>query len=101
VHEPHEDTSEDPEHKEPTPEPREYQLELDANGALSDTETGAKYASAEELAADLKEVRHTLVITNADGVTEAALDEALAKLRDRYQVRKVYRAPEAPPGEGR
>ena len=30
-----------------------------------------------------------------------ALDEAEVRLRDRFNVRKVYRAAEAPPGEGR
>jgi len=85
----------------PAPEPREYQIELEKSGTFVDLESGTKYASAKELGEQLGTARHTLFIANGDGVTEATLDEALANLRDRFQVRKVYRAPEAPPGEGR
>jgi len=85
----------------PPPEPQEFQLELGADGALLDLESGDSFASPDELGEQLGDVRHTIVISNGEGVTEAALDAVLAQLRDRFQVRKVYRAPEAPPGEGR
>ncbi len=95
--EPHEPPAE-----APTPEPREYQVELAADGTfLVLTGEEAAFASIEELQEQLGTARHTLVLSNGEGVTEAALDAVLAQLRDRYQVRKVYRAPEAPPAEGR
>ncbi len=80
-------------------EPETFEIELQADGALLDLDR--RFASVEEFVQQLGEVRHTLVLSNGEGVTEAALDEVLAKLRDRFQVRKVYRAPEAPPAEGR
>jgi hypothetical protein len=85
----------------PPPEPQEFQLELGADGALLDLERGDSFASLEELGEQLGDTRHTLVLSNGEGVTEAALDAALAQLRDRFQVRKVYRVPETPPAEGR
>ncbi|HEX5136477.1 MAG TPA: hypothetical protein VFY93_05875 [Planctomycetota bacterium] len=87
--------------KEPAPEALEYQLRLEADGSISDTESGRTYAGIDDLAKALGTARHTLVITNADGVPKSALDEAEVRLRDRYSIRKVYRAAEAPPGEGR
>lgn len=91
-----------PREDRPAPsEPQEFQLELGADGTFLDVEHGDGFASVEELSAQLGEVRHVLVLSNGEGVTEAALDAALAQLRDRFQVRKVYRAPEAPPADGR
>ncbi len=104
------DFPEPPEHSappaedEPAPsEPQEFQLELGADGTflVLDVENKYTFASIEDLSKQIGDVRHTLVISNGDGVPEAALDAALAQLRDRFQVRKVYRAPEAPPGDGR
>jgi len=85
----------------PAPEPREFQLRLEADGTVVDSENGTKYASIDKLAEELKDARHTLVLTNGKGVTEKALDDALVLLRDHFKVLKVYSAPEAPPGEGR
>lgn len=93
----------------PAPEPQEFQLELGADGTLVDIKNGRTFASPEKLEAELDAARHKIVITNGQGVAEAALDAAFTKLRDakdpggdpRFQVRKVYRAPEAPAGEER
>ena len=83
----------------PAPEPREFHLQLEADGALLDLESREVYADAEALAQDLGDAPHTLVIVNGEGVGEEALDQALARLRDRFLVRKVYRAREAQPEE--
>jgi hypothetical protein len=98
---PPEEGDEPPHEDAPTAEPMEFQLELGADGTFIDLEGRVSFASVEALAKKLGDVRHTLLLSNGEGVTEEALDAALAKLRDRYQVRKVYRAPEAPPAEGR
>jgi hypothetical protein len=92
---------EEPPPAEPPPDPQEFQLELGSDGALLDLERGDSFASPDEIGEQLGEVRHTLVISNGEGVTEAALDAVVAQLRDRFQVSKVYRAPETPPAEGR
>ena len=39
-------------------------------------------------------VRHTIILTNAEGVDEAGLEAALAGLRNTFEMRKIYRAPE-------
>ncbi len=98
---PPEEGDEPPHEDAPPAEPMEFQLELGADGTFLELEHGDSFASLEELTKQLGDVRHTLVLSNGEGVTEEALDAALAKLRDRFQVRKVYRAPEAPPAEGR
>ena len=98
---PIEEGDEPPHEDAPPAEPTEYQIEVGADGTFIDLEGRVSFASVEELATELGDVRHTLLLSNGEGVTEEALDAALAKLRDRYQVRKVYRAPEAPPAEGR
>jgi hypothetical protein len=98
-----------PEHgddeEEPEPgrtEPREFQLQLEADGSILDLEAGLRFASIDELREMIGgDARHTLFLANGKGVTREALDAAEARLRDRYQVRKVYRAPDAPPGEDR
>jgi hypothetical protein len=92
---------EPPEEPEPPPPPSELHLRLEADGSLVDTETSERFASLAELREALGEVRPMLWIGNGEGVAEAQVDEALAQLSDRFQVRKVYRAPETPPGEGR
>lgn len=88
--------------EEPVATPEEFDLRLEVDGSFVETATGTTYAaSLAELVKKLGDPRHTLVLTNADGVAKTALDEAEARLRDRYTVRKVYRAAEAPPGEDR
>lgn len=83
------------------PEPREFQLQLEADGTILDLKSGESFASFDELRETIGEVRHTLVLANGKGVSREALDEAEARLRDRFKVLKVYRAPEAPPGKDR
>ena len=85
----------------PETEPETFEIELQEDGTLLEARHGDSFASVEELVEQLGDARHTVVLSNGDGVTEAALDELLAKLRGRFQVRKVYRAPETPPGDGR
>jgi hypothetical protein len=113
--------------KAPPPEPLELEIELAPDGKLrllrarpvgaagdeGDLEEPGDlqvtFASVEEALEKLSNARHKLVLSNGKDVTEAALDEAVKKLQDsklpggdpRFQVHKVYRAPEAPPGEGR
>jgi hypothetical protein len=89
------------------PESKTYRIEVAADGTLRDLDQETTFASVEKLLERLGEARHTLNVSNADGVAEAAVDEVVAKLRDaklpdgdpRFLVRKVYRAPEAPPGD--
>lgn len=90
----------------PAPPPQEFQLRLEADGALvgeivdpTHPEPVA-FASAEDLIKRIGTARHTLVITNGSGVDRAKLDGVEALLRDRFTIRKVYRA-EAPPAEER
>ncbi len=78
-----------------------FELELQADGTFLDVRHGDSFSSVEELIEQLGDARHTLILSNGEGITEAALDGALAGLRDRFEVRKVYRAPEAPPSDGR
>ena len=83
-------------------EPETFEVELAADGVLR-TADGTTFDSASALAEQLGNARHTLLVTNGKGVTEGDLDAILAKLREanpRFQVRKVYREPEAPSGEG-
>jgi hypothetical protein len=80
-------------------EPETFEIELQADGTFLDVTHGDSFSSVEELIEQLGDTRHTLLLSNGEGITEAALDEALAGLRDRFEVRKVYRAPEAPPGD--
>jgi len=100
-------TEEAPPKKEPAPEAREFQLELHADGSLTGELVDPKnpgsvsFTSVDDLIKKLGDANHTLVITNGDGVDRAKLDEVEKTLRDHYTVRKVYRAAEAPPGEGR
>ncbi len=96
---------EEPEAK-PAPPPQEFQLRLEADGALvgelidpTHPERVA-FESAEDLIKRIGNARHTLVITNGDGVDRTKLDGIEALLRDRFTIRKVYRA-EAPPAEER
>lgn len=90
-----------PPKKAPEPEAHEYQLQLETDGSFRDLEDGHTYKGLDDLAKTLGKARHTLVITNGDGVDRAKLDATEKALRDRYTIRKVYRAAEAPPGEGR
>jgi hypothetical protein len=91
----------------PQAEPQEYQLELNADGTITDVEELDEFASVDDLQQKLGDARHRLVLTNGAGVDEAALDAAFTKLRDaklangdpRFQVRKVYRVPDAPKGD--
>jgi hypothetical protein len=95
--------------KAPPPAPQTFQLELEADGTILDVEKGRSFASVAEAVGKLGAARHTLAVTNGRDVTEAALDEAVRELREsrlpngdpRFQVRKVFRARETPPGEGR
>jgi hypothetical protein len=92
---------EEPPPSEPEPEPREIQLQLQADGTFLDMESGEEFASAAEVKERLGDAQHTIVVGNGEGVGEAAVDEALAQLRDRFPVRKFYRVRETPPGEER
>jgi hypothetical protein len=87
---------------EPAPEPQEIQLELESDGSL--VELGVlppmephRFASIDDLVKQLTKARHTIVLANGKGVTKEALDEAEVRLRDQFNVRKVYRAPEETP----
>jgi hypothetical protein len=105
---PEENTGEEAERR-PAAEAREYELRLEADGTLvgevvkPEPEDPAPrvFASVQDLIDRIGDARHTLVITNGDGVDRAKLDEVETALRDRFKVRKVYRAPETPPEEGR
>jgi len=94
-----------PEEREPSgpptvaPDAEEVRLRLEPDGAFVDVDGEKVYASAAELAERLSGASHKLVITNGKGVGEEALDQALARLRDRFLVTKDYRAPEAQPEE--
>lgn len=99
---PEEPMTEEPEPEPPAPEtPAEMHIRLGPDGSLLAMDTGERFASVDELKEALGEARPMLFVGNADGVAEDALDNVLAQLRDRFQVRKVYRAPEPPPGEDR
>jgi hypothetical protein len=95
--------------KEPVAEPREYQLRLEADGTFAgkvvpkgaEPEFAVSFASVEDLLQRIGDARHTLVITNGEGVERAKLDEIETSLRDRFKVLKVYRALETPPAEDR
>lgn len=95
--------------KEPAIEPQEFQLRLEADGTLAgkvvakgdDPGLAVSFASVEDLLERIGTARHTLVITNGEGVERSKLDEIETSLRDRFKVLKVYRAPEAPPAEER
>jgi hypothetical protein len=92
--------------EKPAPPPQEFQLRLEADGALvgeivdPTRPEPVAFASAEDLIKRIGSARHTLVITNGAGVDRAKLDGIEALLRDRFTIRKVYRA-EAPPSEER
>ena len=77
----------------PAPEPREYQLQVNRDGGLRDLESGKTYPDIKSVIDELGDARHTIVVTNEEGVAEAALDTAMAALRDRFEMRKIYRAP--------
>ena len=90
-----------------TPQPQEFLLELGADGTILDVDGKRTFKSIEELQEKLGDARHRLVVTNGKDVPEATLDAVFTTLRDaklasgdpRFQVRKVYRAPEAPAGD--
>jgi len=103
-HFPADEPPELPEPEQPGSEPGaaeagEIRLRLEADGALLDVEAEKVYASAAELAKRLGATSRKLIIANGQGVGEEALDATLARLRDRYQVEKDYRAPETQPEE--
>lgn len=81
----------------PPPKPRTYRLQLRADGALVDMDSGESFKDAAEvletLAADAR-VRHTVMVGNATPeVAEEAVDAVVKALSKRCEVRKVYRGP--------
>jgi hypothetical protein len=82
---------------EPPPPPvAEYTLRLEKDGSLVDVDRGNAFADSAAVIAQLghKDTRHRILLTNGEGVEEAALDKLLEGLSARFHVRKFYRAPE-------
>ena len=85
---------------EPPPKPpppvSEYYLRLEKDGKLVDLDGARSFADTDAVIEGLshKDTRHRIILSNGEGVEEAALDEILEKLAAKFEVRKVYRAAE-------
>lgn len=80
----------------PPPPQAEYYLRLEKDGSLVDLDSARSFADSAAVIAGLsdKVTRHRIILSNGEGVEEAALDDLLEGLSARFEVRKVYRAPE-------
>jgi hypothetical protein len=87
---------EQPTPKPPPPPPTQYFLKLQKDGSLVDQDSARSFADGAAVIAELahEETRHRILLSNGEGVDEAALDRLVESLSARFQVRKVYRAPE-------
>lgn len=96
------DAADEPEAKpQPPPEPppppqAEYYLRLEKDGSLVDLDSARSFADSAAVIAGLghDDTRHRIILSNGEGVKEAALDQLLEGLSAKFEVRKVYRAPE-------
>jgi hypothetical protein len=82
---------------EPPPPPvSEYYLRLEKDGSLVDLDSSRSFADSAAAIAALshKRTRHRIILSNGEGVAEAALDKLLEGLGAKFEVRKAYRAPE-------
>jgi hypothetical protein len=84
--------------REPEPAPAEHFLRLEKDGSLVDRDSGRTFADGAAVIAELakgERVRDRIILSNGDGVEEAALDKLVESLSAKFEeVRKVYRAPE-------
>ena len=81
---------------EPLPPLSEYYLRLEKDGKLVDLDGARSFADTDAVIEGLShdEVRHRIILSNGEGGDEAALDSLLEGLSAKFEVRKVYRAPE-------
>jgi hypothetical protein len=91
---------EKPAPKKPPPPPpppvSEYYLRLEKDGRLVDLDGSRSFADGAAVIDGLShdKTRHRIILSNGEGVEEAALDNLLEGLSAKFEVRKVYRAPE-------
>lgn len=80
----------------PPPPPVEHFLQLEKDGSLIDTGSARTFADGAAVIAELvrDDVRDRILLSNGKGVDDAALDKLVESLSAKFQVRKVYRAPE-------
>ncbi len=82
---------------EPPPPPQaEYYLRLEKDGSLVDLDSSRPFPDSAAVIAALghDKTRHRIILSNGEGVEEAALDKLLEGLSAKFEVRKAYRAPE-------
>lgn len=81
----------------PAPPPSEHYLRLEKDGTLVDLDSSRTFADVAAVVAVLakdERVRNRIFLSNGADVQEAELDRTLESLRGKFEVRKVYRAPE-------
>jgi len=80
----------------PKPPPVEHFLQLEKDGSLIDPGSTRTFADGAAVIAELvrPDVRDRILLSNGKGVDDAALDKLVESLSAKFQVRKVYRAPE-------
>jgi len=80
----------------PKPPPVEHFLKLEKDGSLIDPGSTRTFADGAAVIAELvrDDVRDRILLSNGKGVDDAALDKLVESLSAKFQVRKVYRAPE-------
>lgn len=93
--EPEEKPAPKPPPEPPPPPPVEYFLRLEKDGSLVDLDSMRTFAAGAAVIAELADdrTRHRIILSNGEGVEEAALDKLFDDLRTKFEVRKVYRAP--------
>lgn len=81
---------------EPPPPVAEYYLQLQQDGNLVELNSSRRFTDTAAVIQGLgnDETRHRIFLSNGEGVEEAALDKLLEGLSAKFEVRKVYRAPE-------
>jgi len=82
---PHEG-EEEPEEPNPPPTPQTFYLELQPDGSYLDLDGDYSFTSVEDLEEQLKDIKHTIVLTKAPGVPPSARRAAAAQLGKRYIV---------------
>lgn len=92
----HTKPEEKPPAEKPAPPRAEYDLRVEKDGSLVDLATGTTYANGAEVITALahEKTRHRIILSNGEGVEEAALDRLHEILSAKFDVRKVYRAAE-------
>ena len=85
-----------PKPPKPAPPPVEHFLQLEKDGSLVDLDSSRTFADGAAVIAELvrEKVRDRIILSNGEGVEEAELEQILESLRAKFEVRKVYRAPE-------